>query len=655
MEETKKDVMSRKRLEYWKGVVERDKTAWASEKDKMDWREELFGGTHEMKPCTAEEDKQKTDAKCYYVRNVIAENIESMVDSRIPNPKVTPLNPADKELASILEQLLRFYAKRTHMRVLNDMAERMGPIQGGLVYLAEWDDSILTPDGPGDVKVTLVHPKQLIPQAGIYTTLEDMDHVAVNVPMTCGQVWRQFGVDVSDQLETDPQDRGAGDETSSEEQLVTVCEVYYKNGSGGIGLIAWSGDRLLCDRKDYQARRELKCRSCGAVATYVREPDKEHEEEMKIAGILDETPRRCVWCQGTDFEEAELEQEIIMPGQERTIQPTEGEPIVLKEAQAYLDPEERLLWQPRTQIPYYKPGIFPAVLQKNISKFGQLLGESDVDKMADQQNVIKRMDQKMLDKTINAGSLVALPYETRIETDTRDQRVIRLNDPAKANMIKVYELSGDISQAAQIEAQSYEQARQASGITDSMQGRRDPTATSAKAKEFSAAKSEGRMESRRVMKQEAWSRLYEIIAKLYLAYADESRRLRVESATGDVEYAEFDRKKFLKQDEAGSYYYEDGFIFEVDDATSIGESREAMWQEINKSFSGGTLGDPADPATRILYWGLMEEQGYPGAGIIKRKIEEQMQQMQEQQAMQAQMQQQEQLMKGMPAQAGGTL
>ena len=641
----KMDVMSRKRLEYWKGVIERDKTAWAPEKAKMDWREELFGGTHVMKPCTAEEDKQKAERKCYYVRNVVAENIESMVDSRIPQPKVTPLNPADKELAAILEQLLRFYSKRNHMRVLNDMAERMGPIQGGLAYLAEWDDSILTPDGPGDVKVTLVHPKQLIPQAGIYTTLEDMDHVALNIPMTCGQVWRQFGVDVSDQLETDPQDRGAGDETSSEEQLVTVCEVYYKNGSGGIGLIAWSGDRLLCDRTDYQARRQLKCRICGAVATYVREPDKEHEEEMRIAGILDERPRRCVWCNGTDFEEAELEQEVIMPGQERTIQPTEGEPIQLLEAQAYLDPEERLLWKPRTQIPYYKPGIFPTVLQKNISKFGQLLGESDVDKMEDQQNVVKRMDQKMLDKTINAGSLVALPLDTRIETDTADQRTIRLNDPAKANMIKVYELSGDISQAAQIEAQAYEQARQASGITDSMQGRRDPTATSAKAKEFSAAKSEGRMESRRVMKQEAWSKLYEIIAKLYLAYADESRRLRVESPTGDVEYAEFDRKKFLKKDEAGSYYYEDGFIFEVDDATSIGESREAMWQEINKSFSGGTLGDPADPATRILYWGLMEEQGYPGAGIIKRKIEEQMQQLQEQQAMQAQMQQ-EQMMQG---------
>ena len=155
-----------------------------------------------------------------------------------------------------------------------------------------------------------------------------------------------------------------------------------------------------------------------------------------------------------------------------------------------------------------------------------------------------------------------------------------------------------------------------------MQGRRDPTATSAKAKEYSASKAEGRMESRRVMKQEVWARIYEMIAKLYLAYADEGRRLRVEQPAGGVRYDVFEQSKFLKKDKEGNLYYEDGFIFTVDDATSIGESREAMWQEINRSFGAGTLGNPQDINTLILYWGLMEEQSYPGAGRIKKKMEE---------------------------------
>ena len=43
-----------------------------------------------------------------------------------------------------------------------------------------------------------------------------------------------------------------------------------------------------------------------------------------------------------------------------------------------------------------------------------------------------------------------------------------------------------------------------------------------------------------------------------------------------------------------------------------------------------TLGNPQELGTLILYWGLMEEQGYPGAANIKRKMEEQ-----QEQAMQA--------------------
>lgn len=36
----------------------------------------------------------------------------------------------------------------------------MGPIQGGFFWMVEWDDSIQTPDGPGDVKISILHPKQ---------------------------------------------------------------------------------------------------------------------------------------------------------------------------------------------------------------------------------------------------------------------------------------------------------------------------------------------------------------------------------------------------------------------------------------------------------------------------------------------------------------
>ncbi len=633
MAETRKGITeagSVRRLEYWRNIVERDKAAWASERDKMDHREALFAGTKDMDPIIEAEAKDKGNLKCYHVRNVVAENIESMVDSRVPRPKVKALNPNDEKLARTLEQLVTSWAERHHVKTLNDQAERMGPVQGGVFWLVEWDDSIRTPDGPGDAQLSIVHPKQIIPQAGVYGDVEDMDHICVLTPMTVHGVWQRYGVDVSQVAEEDAGARGREEQVNTEAEIVTVNQLYYRNGRGGIGNLAWTGDVILCDREDYQARRVLRCKRCGASATYTQAMDKERSEELKVAGQLDDKPRRCTWCQGTEFEEAELRDEYIMPGQKSVFMSNDGTEISLEPAVGYKDPESGAMRiEMRGKIPYYEPELFPLKIQKNISVFGKLLGESDVDKMADAQNLVKHLDKVIIDRLLKAGTITVLPTDVKITLDKDQGRVYRADDPSKLAMIKTINLDGEIGAELELEARAYEEARQATGVTDSMQGRRDATATSAKAKEFSASKAEGRMESRRVMKQEAWARIYEMVAKLFLAYDDEGRRVRVEQPTGEVEYVEFNRKDFLKQDDKGNLYYEDGFLFTCDSATSIGESREAMWQEINSAFGAGTLGNPQELSTLILYWGLMEEQAFPGADNIKKKLEErQTQQMQ---------------------------
>lgn len=639
MEDARKgitDAKSRARLEYWRAVVERDKDAWSPERDKMDWREKLYAGTKELRPVIEAEEPEKDKLKCYHVRNVVAENIESMVDIRVPKPKVIPLSKQDESLARSMEQQLKFWADRIHVEVLNDMAERMGPIQGGVFWLVEWDDSVRTPDGPGDVKLSILHPKQVIPQAGIYGRIEDMDHVCVMIPMTVRLVWERYGVDVKELSEEETGARGQDGETATAEEIVTVYQLFYRNGRGGIGNLVWTGDVVLCDREDYQARRLLRCKNCGAVASYVREPELERKKEMETAGQLDGGVRRCLWCEGTEFEETEISDEILMPGQKTDYLTDDGKEIHLEPTRAYVDPATgRLRLQEGDKIPYYKPDLFPLKLQKNISAFGKLLGESDVDKMADAQNLVKRLDKIVIDRLCKAGTITALPSDVKLKLDKEQGRVYRVDDAAKLNAIRTFNLSGDISSEVQIEARAYEEARQASGVTDSMQGRRDPTASSAKAKEYSASKAEGRMESRRMMKKEAWSEIYEMAAKLFLAYADESRRVRVELPEGGVDYKEFNRRSFLKVGRDGGLYYEDGFIFTCDDATAMGDSREAMWKEINASFAAGTLGNPQEIETRILYWTLMEEQCYPGAADIKTRMEEMRNKQLEAQAAQA--------------------
>lgn len=202
-------------------------------------------------------------------------------------------------------------------------------------------------------------------------------------------------------------------------------------------------------------------------------------------------------------------------------------------------------------------------------------------------------------------------------------------------------------------SQVYEEARQAIGITDSYQGRKDTTATSGTAKEFSAAQAAGRLESKRVLKDAAYAQLFEAMFKFKLAYADEPRPVVSYDNHGRAEYRQFNRYDFLDRDEAGNWVWNDRFLFSCDTSAPLASNREAMWQETRMNLQTGAFGDPANLQTLILFWTKMEMLHYPGAGETKSYLEEELQrqQLQQQQMMQVQMQMQRQQMQVQQAQA----
>ena len=106
---------------------------------------------------------------------------------------------------------------------------------------------------------------------------------------------------------------------------------------------------------------------------------------------------------------------------------------------------------------------------------------------------------------MKAGTRITLPAKATLRTDPVDGERWFLDSPADKAMIDVYQFSGDLQYELTYLATVYEEARQVLGITDSFQGRTDPTATSGKAKEFSAAQAAGRLESKRTMKQAAYA------------------------------------------------------------------------------------------------------------------------------------------------------
>ena len=274
------------------------------------------------------------------------------------------------------------------------------------------------------------------------------------------------------------------------------------------------------------------------------------------------------------------------------------------------------------------------MLQKNVSVYGQLLGNSDVDAIRDQQNTVNRMEQKIIDQLIKAGTRITLPPKANVRMDSEDSEIIYLDNVADRQYIATYDFSGRIDSALAYLNVTYEEARRLLGITNSFQGREDRTATSGVAKEFQAAQSAGRLESKRTMKAAAYAELFEMMFKFQLAYSDEPRSVSYRDHKGDVVYETFNRYDFLKQDADGAWYWNDDFLFSVDSNEALEANRTAMWQETRMNLQTGAFGDPTRTETLILFWSKMEELHYPGAGSTRKYLEERLE---EEQAMAAQM------------------
>lgn len=605
----------RTKLDYWRDWVERNASACAEETDKMDRREALYRGeVREITPLTAKDRKKNGRyRKTAHLRNIIAENIESEVNATLPQPKVTARRKSDERRAKILEDMLRNELDRLPLEELNDLMERTVPIQGGGYWLVEWDNGVHTHSTVGDVVISVLHPKQVIPQEGVFTKVEDMDAIAYKLPQTRAYIERTYNVHLDDAAEESPEARTLDAEADTAEDMVTQFVVYYRNDKGGVGRYSWVNETELEDMEDYEARRIRRCPVCGAVA-----------------GVSQKTCPECGSPLGSETVEAEeslfsavdTAEGTHIPGSEQTMDAL-GMPV--------MNP---------TKLPYFSPNVYPVFLQKNVSVFGKLLGDSDVDKITDQQNTINRMETKIIDRIVKAGTRITLPDRADFKVDPEDGEKWYIGNAADKQLIDVVQFDGNLTWEMQYLATVYEEARQALGITDSFQGRRDKTAESGVAKQFAAAQSAGRLESKRVMKEAAFAELFRRIVMLKVAYADEPRPVVAEDNRGEAQYEEFNRYDFYEQDEKGQWHCildDDRFLFSCDTATPLANNREAMWRDTTQMFQMGAFGDPSSLDTLLLYWTKLDLLHYPGAGDTKEYLEQMLQQqIQQQQMMQQQ-------------------
>lgn len=570
-----------KELIKWQERLEVARKSYESELDLMKENEKLYSGSREVK---GNPNKPQPATKVSsQVRNITYELIESQVDSSIPMPKVTPIHAEDLKLARSIEHWLSNFVREHKFYILNDSQERNTPVLGGDFMMVEWDSTKGYHCTLGDVEVSGIHPRQVIPQPGCID-IEKMDYIFVKIAQTKEFVKKKYGVDVENAGEESPEIRN-NDEAAVVNDIVTVNMAFYRNKKGGIGRFVWCQDYVLDDKEDYQARKQEVCAECG----------------------LPKTGEVCQ-CGSKKFKETDLDFETI----EIPIMEMVNGSEVVKVAKG-------------VQIPYYKPNKIPLILRKNVSRDGKMLGYSDAYVIRDQQNLMNKLGTIANDKVLTAGSFFTIPKGKKIKLTDEQFKVVELDSPDQKAMIGTFDAHLDPTIDRLMMADQYDAARSTLGITDAFQGKYDPSAVSGTAKQYSINQAAGRLESKRVLKNDAYAHLYEMIFQFMLAYSDQKVPFSYQNEDGEYEFEHFDRYDFLRQDAAGEWYWNDEFIFETDPTSTMLMNREAMWQQADLKLQSGAFGMLGDPEAMYKYWRFQEMNNYPNASEMKKMFEQKVQ------------------------------
>lgn len=589
-----------KKLNKWKSKLEKARSAYGNDLNNIKKRDDLYNGTRVVQ---GNPNSTKASQKlAINVRNITYEFVESQVDSSVPAPRVIPIHEEDEAAAKVIEAFLTNEMLKIHAELLNDQDERTTFIQGGDFFHVEWDSSKNTHTTHGDIAINLRHPKQVIPQPGVMD-LEKMDYIFIQYNMSKDFIKKKYGVEVkSASVDSNYM---KDDANTYLDDLATVTQAYYRNKDNGIGLFTWCDDYVLEDMEDYQKRKLMVCSKCGRPKTgdQCECGSKKFKEETQDY----ETITEDIITFG----------EIIPATYNEQVQATDlnGNPAFDEQGMPIMTIEQR-----QTKIPFYKPNVLPIVLRRNVSKYNSLLGSSDVDVIKDQQDAINKTLSKAQEKILTSGSYLKLPKGLEVELSDKEYKVVRC-DQSNFNMIGVENAQANISQDLELAQLNYSYAQSSLGITDAYQGKYDASARSGSAKQYSINQAAGRLESKRVMKNAAYAELYEMMFKFALAYSDTPMPISGERSDGSKEYQSFDRYMFLKKDSAGEYYWNDEFKFDTDPTSTIMTNREAMWQQIDMKLQSGAFGAVGDLQTSLLYWTLMEKNGYPNAKTVKDDIQ----------------------------------
>ena len=492
------------------------------------------------------------------VRNITYEIIESQIDADIPPVKVDTSCYSTKRdrNARAVERLCSALRSRLPFAELNDRDERYTYIYGGSVFYVEWDSTPSDNAGEGGVKVHLLSPLDFIPQPNV-SAVEDMEYCFLHFTTTRGELMSRYGADERELALADceyaiAEGDGLGD-------TVALIIAFYKDEEGRCGRFVFSGDLALEDIPDYYSRKSRICHNCNK-------------------------PTDLCQCEKPDH----------------TLTNIEGETVTNEMGES-------------VYIPYYVPKDFPIIVRKNTISDMTLLGGSDCERIRSQQQAVNKIESRILQKLLRSGVTPIMPEGTAITlSNAVFGQIIKTRPGESPTSYGTIDTTPDISQDIKASDRLYDHAKRVLGISDALQGLDNTKSESGYARELKIARSASRLETKKRMKQLAYCRLYELIFKHYLAFADKPRRFAFRDTLGRIDFSEFNRYDFIEEGDGG-YYYDDSYLFTVDERASQSYQSEELWQTNLVNLEKGTLGDRESPETLLRYWQLQDKAHFPNA------------------------------------------
>lgn len=559
----------------------------ASSENVTRWRKAYYGVLGALR-----EDGTESEVRGRTINKLVYEFVESKIDNNIPEPHMKPKYKSDIPLVQVTEDYLKYKVDDIFSKYLNDRSERATYVDGTSWYKVWWDslDNHYCSSGTPKVEVKLVD--QIVPQPGIIDWRK-LEYIFELEQVPLARIWDLYHRRIT------PVSNDASMTAKHNEQAdlstITVITCYYLNEERIVGKFSWADHsrQVICNEKDWQIRKLRTCTKCGHIVPQAPE---------------------CPVCGNKSFRYKNSEKEILSQDLKVIYNPYDvGETDDESKKDEY---KVKDFLTAGTEIPYYVVRQLPFIPRPAVSSIESLYGISEASILLDSQDVSNKMYTKIVDKTLDSGAVLTKPNRVKINNTGGGIKQVDVRSYEESQMVQLKQIQADTSQDIIAANLMRENAKAASGVTESFQGKYDASATSGKAKEFSAMQAAGRLESLRVMKAAAFSGLYELVFKYLLAFSDDTQKFVKVLPDGNVKEEEWNKYMFLDKDEYGNIYYRDDFKFSSDPAATLATNRVAMWQEINSQFMQGAFGNITDTRTLKLYWNAMDMQQYPLAKLV---------------------------------------